>query len=249
MTKTSWQSVAAAGLLLAGSMAQAGLITYSSAGADLVLDGQGLTWTADANLFKTQYDADNNVVNDIIAAVPTITHTPIGSFTNPSYTVTIDDFNTTNGRMSWFGAMAWAEWLGITNYGGADDWRLWEADPACGFNFNCTGNELGSLFYTEGGLNSGDSINESMALTSVFTNMQGVRPYWSGTEYAPLPDFAWIFSTGRGYQNVGYKGGQYYGWAVRPGQVAAVPLPGTALLMALGLLGLGAVGPRGRRLQ
>lgn len=92
-------------------------------------------------------------MTQIIAAVPTISHTPSGSFANP-YTVSIADFSTADGRMSWFGAMAWVEWLGITSYGGADDWRLWEADPDCGYGFDCTGNELGYLFCIEGGLSS-----------------------------------------------------------------------------------------------
>jgi hypothetical protein len=245
MTKTSWQSVAAAGLLLAGSMAQAGLITYNSAGADLVLDGQGLTWTADANLFKTQYDADNNVVNDIIAAVPTITHTPGGIVANP-YTVTSADFNTTDGSMSWFGAMAWAEWLGITGYGGANDWRLWSALNSDGsgpdFGFDVIDSELGHLFYTEGGLSQGDSINDSTALTDVFTNMQD-SVYWSGTESGP--NHAWLFDF-NGFQFHRSKDFfQFYGWAVRPGQVDVaaldaqpVPTPATLWLVGAGLLGL-----------
>jgi hypothetical protein len=218
-----WQGMAAAGLLLVGSVAgvaQAGLITYTSAGADLVLDGQGLTWTADANL----------------AATETFGVSGIGA----------------DGRMSWDTSLAWIDAMNAANYGGANDWRLWSALNSDGsgptFGDNVTTSELGHLFYTEGGLSQGDSINESTALTSVFTNMQD-SVYWSGTEYARNPDYAWYFRTDNGLQNYFYKDFPGYGWAVRPGQVAAVPLPGTALLMALGLLGLGAVGRRGRRLQ
>jgi len=69
--------------------------------------------------------------------------------------------------------------------------------------------------------------------------MQASR-YWSGTEYAPDPNDASLFGTFIGLQSNGNKGLQVYGWAVRPGQVAAAPLPGTALLMALGSLGFGA---------
>jgi hypothetical protein len=233
------------GLLGVVGTAQAALMAYTSDGKDLVLDGQGLTWTADANLFKTQYDADNTVVTQIIAAVPTITHTP-GFFPSP-YNITASDFNTGNGRMSWFGAMAWAEWLGIIGYGGADDWRLWEADPPCGVAFNCTSNELGYLFYTEGGLSAGQSIlaDPPGILDDYFANMQSSL-YWSGTQYAPDPVSAWLLYTDYGGQDFGFKASQLYGWAVRPGQVAAAPLPATGFLVALGLMALGA-SRQGRR--
>ena len=81
-----------------------------AAGAALIDRGTGLiyddvldiTWLADANLFKTQYGGNNNIVNQIIAAVPTITDS------NITRAITAADFNTTDGRMTWWGAMAWA---------------------------------------------------------------------------------------------------------------------------------------------
>ena len=76
-------------------------------------------------------------------------------------------------------------------------------------------------------------------LTQHFTNMQS-SVYWSGTEFALDLSRAWNFRTFSGTQGYDYKDDQYYGWAVRPGQVAAAPLPATGLLMALGLMALGA---------
>ena len=241
----AWKLALAVGLLGLGTVAWADLIAYSAGGVDLVYDDdRDLTWVQDANLFKTQYDADNTVVDQIIAAVPTVTD-GLGV-----HNVVAGDFDTSNGEMTWWGAMAWAEWLGLTGYGGADDWGLWSALNSDGTGpcvlFDCSDSDLGHLFYDEGGRSAGDAINDSAALTAVFANIQDFI-YWSRTEYAPDPDVAWLFVTASGFQFYDERDDQFYGWAVRPGQVAAAPLPGTALLAALGLLGLGYARKRARR--
>ncbi|WP_295437778.1 DUF1566 domain-containing protein [uncultured Thiodictyon sp.] len=242
----------AGALLLGGGAAQATLVNYTAGGVNLVYDqDRNLTWAADANLFQTQYTADNTTVSKIIAAVPTVPDSYYGP-----HTVVAGDFVTNSGVMNWWGAMAWTQWLGSIGYGGASDWRLpatLQPDATCDSQFNagggfplqgngysCTGSDLGHLFYAEGLLNPGQSIAASAALNQHFTTMQS-SSYWTGTELAPGLGRAWYFSTGDGLQD--YGGGkdyQYYGWAVRPGQVADVPLPATGLLMALGLLALGA---------
>jgi hypothetical protein len=131
MKMKSWKLALAVGLLSLGSLSHAGLMSDTVNGAVLVFDddlgASGTTWTADANLFKTQFDgytgSYSSLVAEITDLVPTITHT--GTVTYPSpYTIMASDFNTSDGRMSWFGAMAWVEWLGIIGYGGANDWRL-----------------------------------------------------------------------------------------------------------------------------
>jgi hypothetical protein len=218
--------------------AQAGLISYTSGGVDLVYDDdRDLTWVADPNLFKTQYDADNTTVNQIISDIGTVTDG------NGSHNLVAGDFNTVTGGMTWWGAMAWAEWLGNVDYGGANDWGLWSAlnSDSTGpcFFFNCTDSDLGHLYYTEGGLAAGQSITTSTELNNHFTNLQPFE-HWSGTELASNPGRAWSFRTDNGNQGdgLGNKVNQFHGWAVRSGQVAAVPLPATGLLMALGLVGL-----------
>ena len=177
------------------------------------------------------------MVDQIIAAVPTITSG------DGTHIVVAGDFNTTLGIMSWYGAMAWAEWLCITTYGGANDWRLWSAlnsngsGPCAGSD--CTNSELGHLFYTEGGLTQGDAINDSTALTAVFTNMQDDF-YWSGTENALILTSAWLFSNNDGSQASADKEGRVYGWAVRPGQCrAAPPPPSPQPIPAISVWGLG----------
>lgn len=241
----------ALGILAAGAVAlglsagaQAALtgLVYDNDYTPVGASGAGLIWVADANLFKTQYDAAISGGFNIVTGTGGIIDT-VGSITssNGTHTLVAGDFNTSNGRMTWYGAMAWAEWLGSINYGGADDWRLPSALNQDGsgpcYGYNCSGSELGHLHYSEGGLTAGQSIlaDPPGILDDYFTHIQSYV-YWSGTDYAPDPSFAWSFSTGTGGQGGSGKSLSYYAWAVRPGDV---PLPGAGLLLASALVGLG----------
>lgn len=123
--------------------------------------------------------------------------------------------------------------------GGYSDWRLPTTIPALA-GYNQTGSEMGELFYNELGGVSGSSIGATHnANYNLFTNESSV--YWSGSEYASNPDGAWYFVTGDGYQDTFSKGVQLYAWAVRPGDVSAVPVPAAFWLFGsclMGLLGL-----------
>jgi hypothetical protein len=222
----------ALGLLGFAAVADAGLISYMSDGVDLVYDddigAHGLTWTANANLAASE-------TFGLLIGIELGTHPDDPSGTQGL----INDA----GLMNWPGALFWIDAMNAANYGGANDWRLWSAlnsdgSGPCGPSVNCTDSELGHLFYVEGGLSAFDAINDSIALTSVFTNIQEFR-YWSGTEFSA--SVVWNFDTQVGDQHFDYKfsTGLGYVWAVRSGQVAAAPLPGTVLLLALGLPLLG----------
>ncbi|MBI5783186.1 MAG: DUF1566 domain-containing protein, partial [Gammaproteobacteria bacterium] len=144
-----------------------------------------------------------------------------------------------NGVMNWNDAMTWA-----SNFSYYDsvrnvtytDWRLPTSDT-CG-GYYCTGSEMGHLHYTELGGTAGSSILTSADPDlALFTNIQPYY-YWSGTEYAPWTYYAWILNFAAGYQTTPDKTGTNYAWAVRDGDVAAVPVPAAAWLFGSGLLGL-----------
>lgn len=171
-----------------------------------------ITWMADANLAATN---------------------TFGMTSVPSY-------------MTWYDANRWIGAMNAAKYLGFDDWRLPQVQPGgsgcersgfSGEGYNCTGSEFGHLFYNELGGIAGQYIgavhNTNLGL---FKNIQ--FHYWSGTEYEPGSSHAFEFSFFDGYWMPSNKGTNFHLWAVRTGDVAAVPVPTAAWLMGSGLLGL-----------
>jgi hypothetical protein len=227
--------------LVAAGVASAALIDRG--GGMIYDDDLKITWLADANLFKAQYANDNTVINQIIAAVPNVGD-GLGN-----HALVADDFYGPLGNMTWWGAMAWAEWL---TYGGFDDWRLpsaLDADGSGPFGAYDPRSEMGHLFYTEGRLSAGQSIvaNPPGYLDDYFINMQSWY-YWTGLEREEYPQSAWNFDARSGYLGTYWtKGYYFYSWAVRDGDVAAVPEPSTLMLLGMGLVGLISATQRKRR--
>ncbi len=125
----------ALGLLVAQGT-QATLIDHGNGTFTDDSAGGGLMWTQDANLFLTQYTDEIAAGYDIVTDTGGIIDT-VGSV--DGHNLTTSDFNTSNGRMTWWGAMAWADWL---NYGGHDDWRLWtvtdNGNDGCNYAYTVT---------------------------------------------------------------------------------------------------------------
>ncbi len=140
------------------------------------------------------------------------------------------------GLLSWADANVWAANLVL---GGYSDWRLPATIPE-NLGYNQSGSEMGHLFYTDLGVTAGNSITSSTSSNyALFSNAQG-RTYWTGTEYTLDPSQAWDFSTVDGNQDPSNKNKPegHFAWAVRFGDIVAVPVPGAVWLFGSGLLGL-----------
>lgn len=159
----------------------------------------------------------------------------------------------------WPAAMDWASNL-VVDFDGThlSGWRLPTAVNADGSGPcsgpNCSGSEMGHLFYTElgnpayppGAIPSAIFTDGLTGNTDTFQQLYAYQ-YWTGTQGTPVGSHvlqAWGFSTKLGVQTqyiAFYDGAPYghaYAMAVRDGDVSAVPVPGAVWLFGSGLVGL-----------
>ena len=235
--------------VVAATAVAVGILSSHVAVASLVSSGPGLvydsvanvTWSSDANLFATMSASNPNLVNQIIAAVPTV-HDTINAYDNAgpgSYNLSNSDFYSA-GYMDWFGAMAWTEYLNNINYLGHNTWMLPTTyDQTCVNSYNCTNSMLGELFYTGLGGTAGVPIlSSNNGNVSLFTNLQNTT-YWSGTEYTSNPTNAFAFITNVGLQGTNSKAGYNYlmvAFSTNGSGSVSEPASVTLLLLGLGLI-------------
>lgn len=121
----------------------------------------------------------------------------------------------------------------------------------CGYNLSIASSELAHLYYVDFGNRAFVDFRglqqpgyglvddpDNPGDESLFRNLQSYG-YWSNTPYygsgGSPENHAWYFATNVGSQNYTSKGTQYHAWAVRNGDVAAVPEPHAYGLFLAGL--------------
>lgn len=210
-------------LLSVSGAAQASLFDR---GGGLIYDSDlDITWLQDANYAKTSgYDADG-LMNHAQA---------VSWAANLSYFDSVRNQTLTGWRLP---SMVDTGTPGCNwSYSGTD----------CGFNPS-TASELVHLFYNELG-NLSFYTTSARAQpgwgplnTGPFVNIQNGY-YWYST--SARNGYAWLFDFGDGHQDTHIVSALDSGWAVRSGDVAAVPVPAAVWLLGSGLLGLVGVARR-----
>jgi len=154
-----------------------------------------------------------------------------------------------SGTNTWANQLTWVAGLNTANHLGFSDWRLASMSVAAGLptgtttsvvdcssatELACRDNELGYMYYYNLG-GTGNDLRGNHTIGDV--TLTGVRfSYWSGTELNSSN--AWYFFYSFGGQFSSYKFNGFYGWAVRAGDVSAVPVPAAVWLFGSGFIGL-----------
>jgi hypothetical protein len=171
---------------------------YSRANGTMVYDSDlNITWLADANYAATLYERS------------------------------CGKRGRNGGFMDFADAMHFVDGL---VYGGFSDWRLPNAvqpDLSCArqtrigsHGFNCTGSEMGHLFYIDLGGKAGENITQIHNDNyNLFRNISPLGLYWNTPDYPTFAFISRIFQTRNGKLNAYSKSRLLNVWPVRDGDV------------------------------
>lgn len=233
--------LAALSLALAASTARAALIPVD--GGRLVDDTANDTlWVSDANLFKTLANAGGDpaeFVRKVIAAAGGVIDDTPCEWDTPAYSghysLSVRDFATDSGNLTWYGAQAFIVYLNSIHYMGYSDWRqpvtltpfneLLPTGTAPGDVKPASG-ELSELFYTELGarISNGVYLHSVNGYAAVFRNLQA--SYYYATEGNSDPGSSGLFLFGYNVEHIKIGGNKdpAFAWPMRLGQASATEL-------------------------
>jgi hypothetical protein len=136
-----------------------------------------------------------------------------------------------DGSMGWTTAQEWIAAMNAANYLGSNRWSLPTTklpDDGCSqnpksaaFGYFCTGSEMGELYYDGLGGVKGSTIQLTHnGSYSLFKNFQPYL-YWSATLWPRVPNSAFSFSFGNGFQGTNVFANDMYVLPVAPGKVGS----------------------------
>lgn len=239
----------------AAFIGQSGAALHDRGGGMIYDDVLKITWLQDANFAKTSGYATANAVNG-------------GLFANNN--IFINGKMGWNAAVAWADQLVYggyADWRLPTMLDtGMPGCNFADVGTDCGYNVqtydngtNTVYSEFAYMYYVNLGLkprqnpdgslrtdwgifgngtcNGTDCTSLGQSDVGLIKNLQADL-YWLGTEYAP--NGAWRFYLDGGQTFWAEKWPTYFAWAVRDGDVASVPVPGTLALLGLGfgLMGL-----------
>lgn len=156
-----------------------------------------------------------------------------------------------DGKMNWNEATTWIDSLSFhdevrnIDY---TDWRLpgFRDGFICLTSINCVNSELGYMFYSNLGGKHYTSLSsaKNIAALNLFKNVPTsnyLSALWFNTLSFGSSSYAWALDIGDEYGGVQTERAislEFYAWAVRDGDIAAVPLPATIWLFGSGFFSL-----------